>query len=150
MVIFNDALFIFPGIFFFLVSLRTNKRSNPGFYCASSLLHWLLWTHYYALIPLALLFAYALFWGISRGRENIKQFYPYVISFITFLIISLPYYQCQSYFPSKGLVFPPVWGTKGLDVIYEVFSALSEYHRFMMALFFVLFIIGTIFFLESL
>jgi hypothetical protein len=46
----------------------------------------------------------------------------------------------------KRTNIPPVWGTKGLDVIYEVFSALSEYHRFMMALFFVLFILGTFFF----
>ena len=141
----STMLFLFSlAFFFFLVSLRTNGVQSWilfAFFAALTL-----WTHYYALIPLALLFAYALFWGISRGREDIKQFYPYVISFITFLIISLPLLSMSIGLSFKRTSIPPVWGTKGLDVIYEVFSALSEYHRFMMALFFVLFIIGTFFF----
>ena len=142
---FSTMLFLFSlAFFFFLVSLRTNSVQSWilfAFFAALTV-----WTHYYAGIPLALLFAYALFRGIARAGNDITQLYPFMVSFITFLIISLPLTPLIIELSLKRTRIPPVWGTKGLDVIYEIFSALSEYHRFMMALFFVLFIIGTFFF----
>ena len=87
------------------------------------------------------------FLGVITRKEDLKQLYPYALSFVTFLIISLPLLP----FTIESLLekdeYPSTMGLKGLDVVsYKVFNALSEYHRFLMALFFVLFIIGIFFF----
>jgi 4-amino-4-deoxy-L-arabinose transferase-like glycosyltransferase len=40
---------------------------------------------------------------------------------------------------------PPLWGIKGSEVFFHIFSALSEYHRSTTALFIILFVIGIFF-----
>jgi len=141
---YSTMLFLFSlALFFFLLSLRINKMYSWilfGFFSALTL-----WTHYYSLIPLALLFVFALFWGISRGRKGLQKPYLCVLSFFTFILVSLPLVPLTINLYLKRTSIPPLYGIKGLEFLYETFSALSEYHRSTMALFLVLFFIGIIF-----
>jgi len=130
------------AFFFFLVSLRTNRMYSWmafGLFCGLTL-----WTHYYAFIPIALLFVYALFWGISRTRAGLTQPFRFVLSFVTFLIIVLPLMPVAINLFIKRTGVPSL-GTKGLEVAYRIFNTLSGYHRSMMVFFCVLFIIGIFF-----
>ena len=140
---YTTMLFLFALAFFFLlVSLRTNRA-----YC------WLLfgffsgltiWTHYYACIPIALLFTFVLFFGISRARAGFPQPFLFALSFVTFLIIALPLLPLtiNRYLERTS---GAQWGWSGLDVVYQIISALSDYHLFVMVLFCVLFITGILF-----
>jgi uncharacterized membrane protein len=140
---YSTLLFLFSlALFFFLFSLRTNDVRTWilfGFFSALSL-----WTHYYIVIPLALLFAYALFWEILHGRNTVKQLLPYAFSSVTFILVCLPLVPLAVNLFFKRISIPPHWGVKGIDVFYQTFNALSEYHRSTMALFCVLFVIGIV------
>jgi uncharacterized membrane protein len=141
---YSTMLFLFSlAFFFFLVSLRTNSIHSwilLGVFSALTL-----WTHYYTLIPLTLLFAYALFWEISRGRNTISQLYPYALSIFIFILACLPLVPVTINLYVQRTSASPHWGIKGLEVFYQTFSALSEYHRSTMVLFLVLFVIGIFF-----
>jgi mannosyltransferase len=141
---FTTMLFLFSlAFFFFLVSLRINSIHSWilfAFFAALTI-----WTHYFAFLPVALLFVYALFLGISKGRSDIKHLYPCLLSFIIFLVISVPLLVFTIELFKKRTSVTPLWGAKGLDVIYKIFSALSEYDRSMIVLFIVLFMIGSFF-----
>ncbi len=141
---YSTMLFLFSlALFFFLLSLRTNRVSSWilfGFFSALTL-----WMHYYTFIPLALLFAYALFWEISQGRNDIKQLLPYALSIFTFILVSLPLVPLIINLYLERTSVPPLWGMKGVDALYQIFSALSEYHRTTLVLFLILFVIGIIF-----
>jgi len=141
---YSTMLFFFSlALFFLLISLRTNRVFSWilfGFFSALTL-----WTHYYSLIPLALLLVYTLYWGISQRRKGLQNPDRFILSFITFVIVTLPLVPLTFNLYLKRTSTPPTWGIKGLEVFYQIFRALSEYHRTTMALFFGLFIIGIIF-----
>jgi len=141
---FSMMLFIFSlAFFFFLVSLRTN--SVPSWIVFGFLSGVTVWTHFYAIIPLALLFAYALFWQIAQGRNDRHQLRLYSLSVFTFILVCIPLVPLTISLFLKRTSLPPTWGTKGFDVVYQIFRALSEYHPAVMALFLILFVIGTFF-----
>jgi 4-amino-4-deoxy-L-arabinose transferase-like glycosyltransferase len=138
---YSAMLFLFSlALFFFLLSLHTNRVYSWilfGFLSALTL-----WTHYYTLIPLALLFVYALFWGISRARKGLQQPHVYALSFLTFILVCLPLVPLTIDLYLQRTGTPPLFGYKGLEIISRIFLSLSEYHRTLMALFLVLFVIG--------
>jgi uncharacterized membrane protein len=137
-------LFFFSlALFFFFLSLRTNRVYSWilfGFFSALTV-----WTHYYTLIPLALLFIYTLFWGISRAKKGLQHPRLYALSFITFILVSLPLVQVTINLFLKRTSLSPLWGYKGLELIDQIFRVLSGYHRSIMALFLLLFVIGIFF-----
>ncbi len=138
-------LFVFSlALFFFLFSLRTNRKYSWvlfGFFSGLTL-----WTHYYTLVPLGILFTYSFFWGIRRSGNGERQPHRYLLSFFTFVLVSLPLVPLLSNLYNKRTSTPPLpWGMKGFDVLFQTFTALSDYHRSVMILFFVLFIIGIVY-----
>lgn len=145
---YSPMLFFFSlALFFFLLSLRTNSAHSWILFGLFSALT--LWTHYYILIPVALLFAFALFWGIARTRKGLTQPHRYALSFVTFLIISLPLVPLIIHLVLTRRNSLLGWGLKGLDLIYAIFINLSEKNLYMLALFCVLFVIGTFFFWKT-
>jgi mannosyltransferase len=139
---YSTMLFFFSlAFFFFLLSLRTNRLHSWilfGFLSALTV-----WTHYYAFIPLALLYAYALFWCLSKGRNDIHQLHRYALSLFTFILVSIPLVPLAINLSLIRTSIPPTWGSKGLGIVYQIFRALSEYQLCTMVLFLILFVIGT-------
>jgi uncharacterized membrane protein len=132
------------ALFFFLFSLRTNKIYSWilfGFFSGLTL-----WTHYYTLIPLGILFTFSFFWGIRRTRNGEKQPHRYLLSLFSFVLVSLPLVPLILNLYNKRTSTPPLpWGVKGFDIIFQTFNALSEYHRSISILFSILFIIGIVY-----
>jgi uncharacterized membrane protein len=142
---YSTMLFLFSlALLFFFVSLRTNKIQAWilfGFFSALTV-----WTHYYILIPLALLFAYTLYWGISGDRNILQKSSTFTLSLITFTVICLPLVPLLINLYIKRTSLPPLsWGIKGLEIFNQIFRALSGYHRSVMVIFIGLFIIGIVF-----
>jgi len=141
---YSTMLLLFSlALFFFFLSLRINRVYSWilfGFFSALTL-----WTHYYTLIPLALLFVYVLFRGLSRARKYLPKPHLYALSFVTFIIVCLPLVPLTINLYLKRTSIPPLWGIKGLELIDQIFRALSGYHRSITALFLLLFIIGIFF-----
>jgi uncharacterized membrane protein len=137
---YTTMLFLFALAFYFLlVSMRTNKAYSWilfGFFSGLTI-----WTHYYAYIPIALLVAFVLIRGILRARAGSSRPLLFALSFVTVLIIVLPLLPLTiNRYLERTSVAP--WGLKGLTLVYQTISALSEYRLPVMALFCVLFIIG--------
>jgi mannosyltransferase len=141
---YTTMLFFFSlAFFFFLLTLRTNSMQSWilwGFFSALTL-----WTHYYTLIPLALLGFYAFFWGLSQGRDTVKQLYLYALALCTFILVCLPLVPLLMNAHPARTAIPPTLGVKGLLVAKQIVFSLSEYQLFLEGLFCVLFVIGIIF-----
>jgi len=141
---YSTMLFLFSlALFFFFYSLNTNRLYSWILFGLFSALT--LWTHYFTFIPLALLFMYTIFWGISRQRKMLQQPHGYILSIFAFIIVTLPLVPLAFTLLLKRTSNPPLYGIKGFEVLYQILSSLSEYHRTTMALFIVLFIIGSVF-----
>ena len=142
---YSTMLFLFSvAFYFFLVSLRTSKIPPLILFGVFSALT--VWTHYYTIVPIALLFSFGLFWRVSRGRNGFQQIYRYALAPITFLIICIPLVPLLGNLLFNRTSIPPLtWGIKGFEVPYQIFAVLSEYHNFVLALFLVLFVTGIFF-----
>jgi uncharacterized membrane protein len=140
---YSTMLFLFSlALFLLLVSLRTNSLHSWILFGVFSGLT--LWTHYYSFIPLALLFVYTGYWGISHRMKGLQNPNRFAVSFITFVIVSLPLIPLMITLYLKRTSVPPLYGIKGLDLLNQLFNAISGYHRTTMALFFLLFVIGCV------
>lgn len=145
---YSTMLFFFSLAFLFVLRAERTNRVHAwvlfGFFSALTF-----WTHYYALIPLVLLFGYVFFQGISRGWKDIHHLRPFAISSGTFLILCLPLIPLLLGLYAKRTSTSPQWGTKGLDLAYQIFVSLSGYNRYVTVIFFVLFLTGIFFFWKT-
>lgn len=137
-------LFFSLAFFFFFVSLRTRSvRFGLLFGLFAALTFW---THYSAVIPLGVLFAYLFFHGAAHGGKEREHYTVAGISLFTFLALSAPLLPLSAGLFVKRTGIPPLWGAKGWDLAGQIFYSLSGYNRSILALFLVLFILGLVFF----
>jgi mannosyltransferase len=137
------SLFFFSIAFlFYLKILRSNNVRDWMLFGAFSSITF--WTHYYAFVPIGLLYIYSLIINLRRIRENIKNIRCIGISIFVFFLLSLPILL-----KSIGVFFSrtssaPTWGMNGVSIITQTLISFSGYNENVVGIFLLLFYIGLV------
>lgn len=137
------SLFFFSIAFlFYLKTLRANDVRDWLLFGAFSSITF--WTHYYAFVPIGLLYIYSLIINLRKIRENIKNIRYIGISIVIFFSLSLPILL-----KSIGVFFSrtsstPTWGMNSASIVTQTLISFSGYDKIAVAIFLLLFYIGLV------
>jgi len=151
---YTTMLFFFTfALIFYLRALRNNDWKSWVFFGLLSGLA--VWSHYFAFIPVLLLFGIAVCLNIRKIRDEVRFIIPLSKGAFSFFVVSLPLLFVVGDLFHEKTKTAPTWGYQGLKLIFETLHNLSGYlsgHTIgiVMIVFLALFVIGvlTIFVIE--
>lgn len=133
-------LFLSLAILFYVRTFRSDRFLNWVLFgvCSSVAL----WAHFYAFVPVAVIFLHA-FVCNSRGiYRNIHIFSRIGAAAAVFLLSSLPLIIVMVPLFALRTENAPTWGFQGLDVIYQTFFQFSVYSQLIFLFFMILLVAG--------
>lgn len=129
----------------FLYYLKTLKSANIRnwifFGVFSSLTFWI---HFYALVPIGLLYFHSLIINSKKMKENIKNINYIGFSIFLFFLLSLPLILKAINLFFVRTSSAPTWGMKGINSITSTLIEFSGNNKIVASMFFLLFCIGII------
>ncbi|MDH7593397.1 MAG: glycosyltransferase family 39 protein [Methanomicrobiales archaeon] len=102
------------------------------------------WVHFYALVPVAILFSVAILLGLADLRKQFLSLKNAILSLLAFAILSLPLVVIAAGLFAKRTSAPPTYGIQGFEVIYQTLLQISGYNEFVMPALLILFSLGII------
>jgi len=138
---YTTVLFFFSiALLFFFLALKTARIAHWvwfGFFSALSF-----WTHFYVLIAIGVLYAYAIYPVGKKGEWEARAFSGWILSILAFLVATLPLLIVTFHLFLIRTAAPPTYGAQGFDAIRLTFIHLSGYTLYLTAIFLVLFSLG--------
>jgi len=136
------VVLLFFSIFLLFYGLARRKNDIRHWALAGVFAALAFWTHFYVLIPVVIIYLYALIeQGRSQGWE-LRKLRNFAISAGLFLLISLPLLVTAIKLFAIRTSSAPTYGIQGPGVITETIIQISGYNPLVAALFLILFFAG--------
>lgn len=138
-------LFISLALLFYLLAI--NSEGLKYWIIAGIFASLAFWTHPYTLIAIGILVLHALIIKWKDIRNSVKTLLPILSMVLSFVIVSLPQIIIDVGKFFERTASEPTWGYRGFDLIYSTLYTCSNSEMYLMVIFILLAIIGTIYLL---